>query len=117
MSSSKFLKLFILAALIAGLLPATLSAAPPGPGRNVDTGQAPDGPGFDGVPADPGSVPAAPPQVESDVNLELDDGSAETFLGVNDGVSGVQFTWLNRWSGKAPTPGVLMAVGSVQSIS
>ena len=101
MSSSKFLKLFILAALIAGLLPATLSAAPPGPGRNVDTGQAPDGPGFDGVPADPGSVPAAPPQVESDVNLELDDGSAETFLGVNDGVSGVQFTWLNRFT---PSP-------------
>ena len=41
---------------------------------------------------------AAPWAPQGPVSLVLDDGSAEGNIGVNDGVDGVQFIWLNRFT-------------------
>jgi hypothetical protein len=40
----------------------------------------------------------APQVPDAAVQLELDDNSAENFIGLNDGVYGYQFIWLNRFT-------------------
>ncbi len=43
-------------------------------------------------------VSGPPPQTDAAVNLILDDGSAENFIGLNDGTYGYQYLWLNRFT-------------------
>jgi uncharacterized repeat protein (TIGR01451 family) len=42
--------------------------------------------------------PAGPTGPGDPVDLVLDDGGAESFIGVNDGVDGTQWIWLNRFT-------------------
>ncbi len=44
------------------------------------------------------SVAARPWQPDGPVNLILDDGSPENYIGLNDGISGYQLLWLNRFT-------------------
>jgi PKD repeat protein len=52
-----------------------------------------------GVPAK--AKATSPWQPDGLVNLVLDDGTAESFIGLNDGTYGYQFLWLNRFT---PSP-------------
>ncbi len=46
-------------------------------------------------------VAANPPVIDAPVSLALDDGGAENYIGLNDGTSGFQFLWLNRFTPNA----------------
>jgi PKD repeat protein/N-acetylneuraminic acid mutarotase len=64
-------------------------ASPIGPSREVELKlEATGGP----------SVETNPPVVDAAVSLVLDDGSADNYIGLNDGTFGYQFLWLNRFT-------------------